>query len=94
MRLTDEAVYFQDRISGLLEAHLSSVSNRLNQVMKVLTLIATVFMPLTVLTGVYGMNVDLPQLPGGPAAQFWWIMGLLTATSVGMIWGFKTRKWM
>ena len=41
------------------------MSNRLNQVMKVLTLIATVFMPMTVLTGIYGMNVDLPQLPGG-----------------------------
>ena len=94
VRLTDEAVYFQDRISGLLEAHLSSVSNRLNQVMKVLTLIATVFMPLTVLTGIYGMNVDLPQLPGGRAAQFWWIMTMLTGTSLGLLWFFRTRKWM
>ena len=59
-------MYFQDRVSGLLDAHLSAVSNRLNEVMKVLTVISTIFMPLTVLTGIYGMNVDLPQLPGGP----------------------------
>jgi magnesium transporter len=94
VRLTDEAVYFQDRLSGLLEAHVSNTSNRLNQVMKVLTLIATVFMPLTVLTGIYGMNVDLPELPGGRAMQFWWIMAMLTGTSAGLVWFFKTRKWM
>jgi magnesium transporter len=94
VRLTDEAVYFQDRLSGLLEAHVSNTSNRLNQVMKVLTLIATVFMPLTVLTGIYGMNVDLPDLPGGHAVQFWWIMAMMAATSVGLLWFFKTRKWM
>lgn len=93
VRLSDEAIYFQDRISGLLEANLSNVSNRLNQVMKVLTLIATVFMPMTVLTGVYGMNVDLPQLPGGHAAQFWWVMAMLIGITAWMVWLFRTRKW-
>ncbi len=58
VRLVDEAVFFQDRISSVLDAHLSLVSNRLNAVMKVLTIIATIFMPLTVLTGMWGMNVD------------------------------------
>jgi len=94
VRLNDEATYFQDRISGLLDAHLSSSSHRLNEVMKVLTVIATVFMPLTVLTGVYGMNVHLPQMPGGPGAQFYWILGLLGVTAVAMLWYFKTRKWL
>ena len=42
-------------------------------VMKVLTIITTIFMPLTLLAGMWGMNVTLPELPGGPAAQFWWI---------------------
>jgi magnesium transporter len=93
VRLTDEAIYFQDRISGLLEANLSNVSNRLNQVMKVLTLIATVFMPMTVLTGIWGMNVDLPQLPGGHAAQFWWIVAMLIGITAWMVWLFRTRKW-
>ena len=54
MRLADEAIFFQDRVTGLLDAHLSISPNRLNQVMKVLTVIATIFMPLTVLTGCSG----------------------------------------
>jgi len=94
VRLTDEAVYFQDRISGLLDAHLSSMSNRLSQVMKMLTLIATLFMPMTMLTGLYGMNVHLPQLPGGPDMQFWWVMGGLSTTGIGMVVFFVTRKWL
>ena len=57
VRLADEATLFQDRVTALLDAHLSIASNRLNQVMKVLTIISTIFMPLTVLTGMYGMNV-------------------------------------
>ena len=67
VRLTDEALFLQDRVTGLLDAYLSTQSNRLNQVMKVLTVISTIFMPLTVLTGMFGMNVDLPQFPGGDA---------------------------
>ena len=69
VRLTEEAVLFQDRISGILEAHLSTVSNRLNMVMKLLTVISPIFLPLTVLTSMWGMNVPLPAFPGGEAAQ-------------------------
>jgi magnesium transporter len=94
VRLTDEALFFQDRVNGLLEAYLSTQSNRMNQVMKVLTLIATIFMPLTVLTGVYGMNVTLPQMPGGDAAQFWWIVGMIVGISVLMMWLFRRMRWL
>ena len=55
---------FHDRITSLLDAHLSFTSNRLNQVMKTLTIISTIFLPLTVLTGMFGMNVTLPVFPG------------------------------
>ena len=65
VRLTDETMMFQDRITSILEAHVSHVSNRLNEVMKVLTVVSTIFMPLTVLTGMFGMNVALPRFPGG-----------------------------
>ena len=75
VRLVDEAMFFQDRVTSLLDAHLSLVSNQLNGVMKVLTIIATIFMPLTVITGMWGMNVTLPDLPGGQEAQFWWVVG-------------------
>ena len=94
VRLADEALIFQDRINGLLEAHVSNVSNRLNEVMKVLTVIATIFMPLTVLVGAYGMNVGLPRFPGGEGAQFWWVFGIMLALSGGMLLWFRKRRWI
>ena len=94
VRLSDEAMFFQDRITSILDAHLSAVSNSLNQVMKVLTIIATLFMPLTVLTGMYGMNVNLPHLPGGVDAQFWWILGIMLAMSGGMLAYFRQKRWI
>jgi magnesium transporter len=62
--------------------------------MKVLTIIATVFMPLTVLTGMYGMNVDLPHLPGGAPVQFWWVVLFMLALSGGMLAFFRRRGWL
>jgi len=94
VRLSDEALIFQDRVNGLLEAHVSNVSNRLNEVMKVLTVIATIFMPLTVLTGAYGMNIGLPKFPGGEGAQFWWVFGIMLALSGGMLLWFRKRRWI
>jgi magnesium transporter len=94
VRLSDEAMFFQDRITSILDAHLSAVSNQLNSVMKVLTVIATLFMPLTVLTGMWGMNVPLPQFPGGDAAQFWWIVGVMLGSSVGMLSYFRRKGWI
>ena len=77
VRYSDEATMFQDRVTGILEGYLSAISNRLNQVMKVLTVMSTIFLPLTVLTGMWGMNVPLPHVPGGERAQFWWIVGIM-----------------
>jgi magnesium transporter len=94
VRFTEEALFLQDRVTGLIDAHLSNQSNRLNQVMKVLTVIATIFMPLTVLTGIYGMNVDLPAFPGGPGVQFWWIAALMLALSAMMLWFFRRMRWL
>jgi len=94
VQITDEAVFFQDRITGLLDAHLSSQSNRLNQVMKVLTVIATIFMPPTVLSSMFGMNVTLPVFPGGGDAQFWWIFGIIVAMAGAMLWMFRRADWL
>ena len=94
VRYSDETSLFQDRMTGVLEGYLSAISNRLNQVMKVLTVIATVFMTLTVLTGVYGMNVALPHFPGGPHLQFWWLMGIMAALSAVMLWIFRKVDWL
>ena len=94
VRLADETIMFQDRVSGILDAHLSHVSNRLNQVMKVLTVASTIFLPMTVLTGMYGMNVPLPHFPGGDAAQFWWIFGIIIALAAAMLAVFRAKHWI
>jgi magnesium transporter len=94
VRLSEEATLFQDRITGILEAHLSSVSNRLNEVMRILTVMSTIFLPLTVLTSMWGMNVPLPALPGGDGAQFWWVSGIMLAISAVMLWLFRRKDWL
>jgi magnesium transporter len=94
VRLTEEAILFQDRITGIFEVNLSSVSNRLNQVMKLLTVMSTIFLPLTVLTGMWGMNITIPHFPGGPDVQFWWISGLMIAICVAMLAVFRRNKWL
>lgn len=94
VRLSDESMFFQDRISSILDAHLSAVSNQLNQVMKILTIFTTLAMPLTVLTGVYGMNVPLPHFPGGEGVQFWWVMAMMFAISGAMLAFFRRKGWL
>jgi magnesium transporter len=94
VRFADEASFLQDRVTGLLDAYLSTQSNRMNQVMKVLTVITTIFMPLTVLTSLYGMNVKLPHLPGGDEWQFWWVFGIMLATSALMLWAFRRKDYL
>ncbi len=94
VRLADEAMLFHDRLSALLDAHLTNVSNRLNQVMKVLTVISTIFMPLTVLTGMWGMNIPLPAFPGDARVQFWWLVGIMLTLAGAMLGLFRLRRWL
>ena len=94
VRIADDALIFQDRISGILEAHLSSVNNRLNAVMKVLTVVSVIFMPGTLLAGLWGMNVALPHMPGGDGAQFWWVLGTSLAVIVAMLAAFRHNRWI
>ena len=94
VRLNDQAMMLQDRITGVLEAHLSNVSNRLNQIMKVLTVVSTIFMPLTLLSGIWGMNVPLPHFPGGEALQFWWVVGVMVGLTAAMLTLFRAKRWL
>jgi magnesium transporter len=93
-RFSDDATMFQDRITGILDAYLTNVSNRLNEVMKVLTVVSVVFMPLTLVSGIWGMNVHMPQFPGSDAAQFWWVMGILLAIILLMLGIFRSKRWI
>ena len=94
VRLADESIVFQDRVTGILDAHLASVSNRLAVVSKVLTAFAVIFGPLTVITGLFGMNVELPRFPGPDWAQFWWIVGIMAALTLGVYLAFRRRDWL
>jgi magnesium transporter len=73
--------------------HLASASIRLNEVMKVLTLIATIFIPLTFLVGIYGMNFEhMPELHwhySYPA-----LLALMFGIAIGMLWWFRKRGWL
>lgn len=94
VRLADEGTGFQDRISSLLDAHLSNLSNQLSQTMRVLTVIATIFMPLTLLTGMFGMNVELPGFVTSGRLGFWEIAGAMLVVTGIMLWIFRKRDWI
>jgi magnesium transporter len=94
VRLVDEAMFFQDLVTGLLDAHLSQVSNQLNSVMKVLTIITTVFMPLSFIAGLYGMNVPLPHFGVGEDNFFWVICAFMLVVSGVMLAIFRRRGWL
>jgi magnesium transporter len=93
-RIAEDAIVFQDRVTGILDAHLASVSNRLADVSRLLAVIATLFGPLTVITGLFGMNVPLPSLVGEGTAQFWEIVGVMLLSSLGMYAWFKRSGWL
>ena len=94
VRLSDESILLHDRVTGILEAHLSAISNRLNRVMKLLTVMSTIFLPLTVLTGMWGMNIPLPDFPGGDGVQFWWVAGCMAALAAVMLALFRRNEWI
>jgi magnesium transporter len=94
VRMADETTIFQDRVTGILEGYLSTVSNRLNKIMKVLTVMSTIFLPLTVLTGMWGMNLHLPRFPGGDEAQFWWVALIMATIAGAMLALFRRQRWI
>jgi magnesium transporter len=92
IQVADTIETFRDMTSGILDVYLSSVSNRMNSVMKVLTVIATIFIPLTFLAGVYGMNFKhMPELEWPWAYPAVW--AVMTAIALSMVVYFRKKKW-
>jgi magnesium transporter len=93
VRMTDLADSYRDMVSSLLDAYLSVTSNRLNQVMKVLTIISTIFLPMSVITGFFGMNFT--YLPGsGWEHGVTVTLGGMALVAGGMLWLFKRNHWI
>lgn len=93
VRVTDLAESYRDLISGLLDAHLSVVSNRLNEVMKVLTIFSAIMLPLTFIAGVYGMNFDnMPELRS--RYGYFATLGVMSMVAGGMLIFFWRRGWL
>ncbi len=93
IQVIDTIETFRDMLSGILDIYLSSISNRMNEIMKVLTIIATIFMPLTFLAGVYGMNFKyMPELEWHWGYFFIW--GIMLAIAISMLIYFRRKKWL
>ena len=93
IQVMDTVETLRDMTSGMLEIYLSSVSNRMNEIMKMLTIVATIFIPLTFITGIYGMNFRYM-----PEIKWFWgypivLLGMLIIGIVMVIY-FKRKKWM
>lgn len=93
IQVMDTVETLRDVISGTLDVYLSSVSNKMNEIMKVLTIIATIFIPLTFIAGVYGMNFQyMPELKWVWAYPL--ILSVMLIIGIVMVIFFKRRKWM
>ncbi|WP_444677945.1 magnesium/cobalt transporter CorA [Halomonas sp. E19] len=98
VQIMDLVESYRDMTASLLDVYLSSMSNRLNESMRTLTIIATVFMPLTFIVGVYGMNFEHPTSPFAmPELGWYWgyplVWGVMILAAVAMVAWFKRKRW-
>jgi magnesium transporter len=92
IQVLDTVESYRDILAGMLDIYLSSVSNKMNEVMKVLTVIATIFIPLTFVAGIYGMNFEyLPEIKWRYGYHFFW--GIIIAVGGSMLLYFRRKKW-
>jgi magnesium transporter len=99
IQVIDTVETFRDILSGMLDIYLSSVSNRMNEIMKVLTIFAAIFIPLTFIAGLYGMNFNGENSPWNMPELHWYFgypfaLGLMAATAVALLFFFKRKGWL
>ena len=93
IQVIDTVESFRDMVSGMLDIYLSSISNKMNSVMKALTIIATIFIPLTFVAGIYGMNFKhMPELEFTWAYPVVWLVMIVVAAA--MLVYFRKKKWL
>lgn len=93
IQIIDTVESFRDMVSGMLDIYLSSISNKMNAIMKVLTIIATIFIPLTFVAGIYGMNFEhMPELKWRWAYGAVWLV-MIAVAGIMLIY-FRKKKWL
>lgn len=93
VQIIDGIENYRDMVIGMLDMYMSQVSNKMNEVMKVLTIIATIFIPLTFIAGVYGMNFEyMPELAIPWAYPAIWV--LMIVTTIAMVLFFRKKDWL
>ena len=92
LRISDTIESYRELVSGLMDSYMTQISNRMNEVMKLMSIIATVMLPLSFMTGLFGMNFEnMPGLAFGPIG-FWVLVGLMVAAAALILWAFKKYK--
>jgi magnesium transporter len=92
-RINDNLDTYRDMLTSALDGYMSATSNKLNEIMKVLTIIATIMMPLTLVTGIYGMNFAyMPEI--GWRYGYFVVIGIMVVIAAGMLLFFKKKKWL
>jgi len=91
VRIIDFIETYRDLVSGSLDIYLSSIANRTNDIVKVLTIYGTVALPLIVITGFYGMNLDLPLQHSPHGLAF--VVALMMGSTIAIFWYFRRRGW-
>lgn len=95
LRISDITDSYRELVSDALDAYLTVVSNRLNEIMKVLTVIATIMLPLTLVTGFYGMNVDFVEYGVfGMNGTYFFALAMMVVIGVVMLFWFKKKDWI
>jgi magnesium transporter len=99
VQVIDNAENYREMIMGMHDMYMSHISNKMNEVMKVLTIIATIFIPLTFIAGVYGMNFNTETSPYNmPELNWYWgypaIMLAMLMIALGMVYYFKKKDWL
>ena len=93
IQVIDAIETYRDLLSGMLDIYLSSISNRMNEIMKVLTIIGTIFIPLSFIAGVYGMN-----FPWMPELTLWWgypaVLAFMLTIGIIMVIYFHRKGWL
>jgi magnesium transporter len=92
IRIDESIDDYREILSNTLEVHLSMVSNRMNEVMKTLTIIATIMLPLTVITGIYGMNLNIPEAHYD--ATYFIVISAMAIIIGGMVIYFWRKRWL